>query len=127
MPLSSQARAKFGDFELNLKTRELSSNGHSVLLQDQPFRILVLLLERGSEGASRQEIKSNLWPDDTTVNFEQSINAAVKNLRRSLDDSSDNPKYIETLPRLGYRLLVTTQWMEPLRRGDAAESKNATE
>ncbi len=127
MPLSSQARAKFGDFELNLKTRELSSNGHSVLLQDQPFRILVLLLERGSEGASRQEIKSNLWPDDTTVNFEQSINAAVKNLRRSLDDSSDNPKYIETLPRLGYRLLVTTQWMESLRRGDAAESKNATE
>ncbi len=110
---SSYSRARFGAFELNLNARELRNGNDAVLLQEQPFKILVLLLERGTEGATREEIKRTLWSSDTTVDFEHGINAAVKNLRRALRDSPDEPRYIETLPRLGYRLIVPAQWVEP--------------
>ena len=109
---SSSRRARFGTFELNLKTRELRCDGQTLLLQEQPYRVLALLLERGSEGATREDIQNKLWPDDTIVDFERGINAAVKNLRRTLNDSPDNPAYIETLPRLGYRLVVPVEWVE---------------
>ncbi len=120
---SSYSRARFGAFELNLKARELRNGGQTVLLQEQPFKILVLLLERGTEGATREEIKRALWPSDTTVDFEHGINAAVKNLRRVLGDSPDNPKYIETLPRLGYRLLVPAEWVQASPRETASLPK----
>jgi serine/threonine protein kinase/tetratricopeptide (TPR) repeat protein len=110
---SSSSRVRFGVFELNLKTRELRTESQTVLLQDQPYRVLLLLLERGSEVARREEIKSKLWPNDTMVDFDHGINAVVKNLRRALSDSPDKPNYIETLPRLGYRLLVPVQWVQP--------------
>jgi serine/threonine protein kinase/tetratricopeptide (TPR) repeat protein len=74
--------------------------------------VLLLLLERGSEVATREEIKSKLWPNDTIVDFGHGINAVVKNLRRALSDSPDKPNYIETMPRLGYRLLVPVQWVQ---------------
>ncbi len=112
MKPSSPSRVRFGVFELNLKTRELRAENQTVLLQEQPYRVLLLLLERGSEIATREEIKSKLWPNDTIVDFDHSINAAVKNLRRALGDSSDTPNYIETLPRQGYRILVPVQWVE---------------
>ena len=118
MPPSSSSRVQFGAFELNLKTRELYNGSGAVLLQEQPYRVLLLLLERGSEVATRQEIKNNLWPNNTTVDFEHGINAAVKNLRRVLSDSPDQPRYIETLPRLGYRLIVPAQWVQSSTRGD---------
>ena len=109
---SSPSRVWFGTFELNLKTRELRTQTQTVLLQEQPYRVLLLLLERGSEIATREEIKNKLWPNDTIVDFDHSINAVVKNLRRALSDSPDKPSYIETLPRLGYRLLVPAQWIQ---------------
>jgi serine/threonine protein kinase/Flp pilus assembly protein TadD len=112
MKPSSPSRVRFGVFELNLKTRELRAESQTILLQEQPYRVLLLLLERGSEVATREEIKSKLWPNDTIVDFDHGINAVVKNLRRALSDSPDKPNYIETLPRLGYRLLVTVQWVE---------------
>ena len=111
MTPSSPSRARFGVFELNLKTRELRTESRTVLLQEQPYRVLLLLLERGGEIATREEIKSKLWPNDTIVDFDHSINAAVKNLRRALSDSSDKPNCIETLPRLGYRLLLPAEWI----------------
>ena len=113
MSPSSPSRVRFGTFELNVKTRELRTDGRTIPLQEQPYRVLLLLLERGSEVATREEIKSKLWPNDTMVDFERGINAAVKNLRRALGDSPDKPSYIETLPRLGYRLVVPAQWMQP--------------
>ena len=82
------------------------------MLQEQPFRVLLLLLERGSEVVTREDIKSKLWPNDTMVDFDRGINAAVKNLRRALSDSPDTPNYIQTLPRLGYRLLAPVEWVE---------------
>ena len=112
MPPSSTSRARFGAFDLNVKTRELCNGNQAIQLQEQPYRVLLLLLERGSEGATRQDIQSRLWPDDTTVDFERSINAAVKNLRKTLSDSPDRPKYIETLPKVGYKLLVPVQWVQ---------------
>ncbi len=112
MKPSSPSRVRFGLFELNVKTRELSTESQTVLLQEQPYRVLMLLLEHGSEVSTREEMKSKLWPNDTIVDFDHSINAVVKNLRRALDDGAENPKYIETLPRLGYRLLVPVQWLQ---------------
>ena len=113
MPPPSPSRVRFGVFELNVKTRELRNESQTVLLQEQPYRVLLLLLERGSDVATREEIKTKLWPNDTMVDFDHGINAAVKNLRRALSDSPDKPTYVETLPRLGYRLLVPAQWVEP--------------
>ena len=110
MKPSSPSRVRFGIFELNVKTRELSTESQTVLLQEQPYRVLMLLLEHSSEVSTREEMKSKLWPNDTIVDFDHSINAVVKNLRRALNDSPDRPKYIETVPRLGYRLLVPVQW-----------------
>jgi len=112
MPRPSPSRARFGVFELNVKTRELRNGSQTVLLQEQPFRLLLVLLESGGDGATREEIKNKLWPNDTMVDFDHGINAVVKNLRRALSDSADKPNYIETLPRLGYRLLVPVEWFQ---------------
>ncbi len=127
MKPSSPSRARFGIFELNVKTRELRKENQAVRLQDQPYRVLLLLLEHGSEGATREDIKSKLWPNDTIVDFEHGINAAVKNLRRALGDSPDKPTYIETLPRLGYRLLVPVAWVDSAPSPSSPDKKKADE
>jgi DNA-binding winged helix-turn-helix (wHTH) protein len=106
------SRVRFGVFELNLKTRELSSGKQTIPLQEQPYRLLLLLLERGGEVATREEIQTALWDGDTIIDFERGINAAVKNLRRTLGDSPSQPHYIETLPRLGYRLVAPVDCIE---------------
>ena len=121
---SPASRVRFGAFELSLKTREIHTHGKTVRLQEQPYRVLMLLLERGDEGATREELRTKLWPDDTMVNFERSINAAVRNLRRALHDSSEKPRYIETLPRLGYRLLVPAEWDLESRRPAQSDDRN---
>ena len=104
-------RLRFGPFELNPRSGELcSSNGRQVL-QDQPLLILRMLIDRDGELVSRGEIKNKLWPNDTIVEFDHSIHAAISNLRKALDDSADKPKYIGTIPRRGYRLLVPVEWL----------------
>ena len=112
MPLSSSSHVRFGVFELNVKTRELCNGQQTIPLQEQPYRVLLLLLEYGGEGATRDDIKSKLWPNETVVDFDRSINAAVKNLRKALSNSPEGANYIETLPRVGYRLTVPVQWVE---------------
>jgi serine/threonine protein kinase/Tol biopolymer transport system component len=104
-------RVRVGVFELNLKAGELREGNRSILLQEQPFRILVMLLEHPGEIVARERIKKNLWPNDTIVEFDHSINAAIKNLRRALGDSADEPKFIETVARRGYRLMVPVEWI----------------
>jgi TolB-like protein/DNA-binding winged helix-turn-helix (wHTH) protein len=106
-------RAQLGEFELDLKAGELLKDGRRVLLQEQPFQILLMLAERSGEVVSRAEIKEKLWPNGTVVEFEHSISAAIKKLRRVLDDTVDNPKYVETVGRRGYRLVVPLRYPPP--------------
>jgi eukaryotic-like serine/threonine-protein kinase len=110
------SRVRFGEFELNVTTGELwqvgGQNGPKLLLQEQPFQVLRLLIERRGEIVTRQEIKSRLWPNDTVVDFDHGINGAIATLRRLLGDSAGEPRYIETVARRGYRLLVSTNWLE---------------
>jgi serine/threonine protein kinase len=117
----SSGRVLFGTFDLDLRTGELRSTeapdpNNKVLLREQVFQVLRLLLEREGKIVTREEIKGRLWPNDTVVDFDRSINATIKALRRALGDSADNPRYIETLGRRGYRLMVLTEYVESAPR-----------
>jgi DNA-binding winged helix-turn-helix (wHTH) protein len=98
---------RFGVFELDRVAMELRKRGVMIKLQDQPFRILCALLDAHGEIVSREAMKAVLWPEDTFVEFERSMNAAVAKLRQALGDSAENPRFIETLPRRGYRFIVS--------------------
>jgi len=106
MPASVGATLRFGVFEVDPKTGELRRNGVRVRLQDQPLQILLTLLERPGDVVTRDELRARLWPDDTFVDFEHSINTAVRRLRDALGDSAENPRFVETVARLGYRFLA---------------------
>ena len=101
--------ARFGVFELNFAAGELRKNGAKLRLQEQPFRVLVLLLERTGDVVTREEIRQKLWPADTFVDFDHSLNTAVNKLREVLGDSASSPRYIETLARRGYRFIAPVQ------------------
>ncbi len=103
---------RFESFEVNLRSGELHRAGEKVRLPEQSFQILAMLLERPGEVVMRQEIQKRLWPNDTVVEFENSINAAVKRLRLALEDSADEPRYVETLARRGYRWMVPVEWVD---------------
>src|SRR6266481_8411215 len=90
---------QFGVFEVDQRAGELRRNGARVKLQEQPFQVLALLLERPGEVITREELQTRLWPADTFVDFDVSLNGAVKKLRQALGDESDNPRFIETLYR----------------------------
>jgi eukaryotic-like serine/threonine-protein kinase len=97
---------RFGVFELDLQSRELHKQGMRVRLQGQPVEILAMLLERPGQTITREELQKRLWPADTFVDFEQGLNNAMKRLRAALDDDAETPRFIETLPRRGYRLIA---------------------
>lgn len=96
---------RFGLFELDLRAGELRKAGIKIKLQDQPFQILAMLLERPGEIVTREELQKRLWPQDTFVDFDLSLNSAVKKLRQTLGDDSENLRFIETLYRRGYRFI----------------------
>ena len=111
----SDSVVRFEDFELNLRTGELRRAGaDTVHLPEQPFQILALLLERPGEVVLREDIRSRLWPNNTIVEFEHSISAAMNRVRQALGDSANDPHYIETLPRRGYRWKVAAERIEPI-------------
>src|SRR5271156_2127111 len=110
---------RFSSFELDLRARELRKHGLKIKLQDQPFQILALLLERPGEVVTREQLRDRLWPADTFVDFDHSLNSAVKKLRQALNDDPDVPRFIETLPRRGYRFIA------PLRNGSSPDSAAA--
>src|SRR5258708_2888679 len=97
---------RFGDFELDLAAAELKRDGRKVRLPEQQFQILQMLLLRQGDVVSREEIRKKLWPNDTVVEFDRSINAAIMKLRAALGDSAEEPRFIETLARRGYRFVV---------------------
>lgn len=96
---------RFGPFELDVRAGELTKRGRKILLQEQPFQILLMLLERPGDVVLREEIRKRLWPNDTFVQFAPSINAAMQRLREALGDTANEPRYVETVARRGYRLL----------------------
>ena len=108
----SQSGCNWGSFELDLKAGELHHDGGKVRLQEQPFQVLLILVEHGREIVTREEIKKKLWPNDTVVEFDHGIHTAIKKLRQALGDSADKPKYIETVARRGYRLMVPVECLE---------------
>ena len=97
---------RFGVFELDLRSGELQKQGRKIRLEGQPVQVLICLLESPGELVTREELHRKLWPADTFVNFEHGLNAAVKRLRQALNDSADNPRFVETLPRRGYRFIA---------------------
>jgi DNA-binding winged helix-turn-helix (wHTH) protein/tetratricopeptide (TPR) repeat protein len=116
---SGAAVVRFAEYELDLRSRELRRHGVKLTVQDQPLRLLSILMERPGELATREELHRRLWPDDTFVDFEHGLNAAVKRLRTALTDVADAPRFIETLPRRGYRFIGT---IDP-GDGDAPETR----
>ena len=108
MPIATNP-VRFGTFELDLRAGELRKDGAKIRLQEQPLQVLAMLLEHPGEVVTREELQRKLWPGDTFVDFEHSLNAAVKRLREALGDSADNPRFIETLPRHGYRFIAPLQ------------------
>ncbi len=100
---------RFAAFELDLAVGELRKNGARVRLQGQPFQILVCLVDRAGEVVTREELRQKMWPADTFVDFDHSLNTAVNKLREALGDSASSPRYVETLARRGYRFLAPVQ------------------
>src|SRR5580692_7805988 len=119
---------RFGVFELDLRSGEIQKQGRKIRLEGQPVHVLICLLENRGELVTREELHQKLWPADTFVNFEQGLNASVKRLRQALNDSADNPRFVETLTRRGYRFIAPTQTVPamggvPAVRADAAISE----
>jgi DNA-binding winged helix-turn-helix (wHTH) protein len=108
---------RFDVFELNLRASELQKSGRKVKLQVLPVRILAILLEMAGQVVTREELREKLWPADTFVDFEHSLNTAIAKLRRALNDEAEKPRFIETLPRRGYRFVGSVAENPPARQG----------
>src|SRR3954452_11487828 len=109
---ASRRIIRFGAFEADMQTGELRKNGVKLKFSGQPFQVLALLLERPGEVVTRKEFQNRLWPD-TFVDFEDNLNTAVNKIREVLGDSAENPRFVETLPRRGYRFIEA---VEPMRQ-----------
>ena len=106
---SNGRRVRFGAFEADLQAGELRKSGIRVRLQDQPFRVLALLLSCSGDVVTREELRAKIWPDDTFVDFDHSLNTAINKIREALGDSASHPRFVETIPRRGYRFLGDVQ------------------
>jgi len=109
MAVPTTQKIRFGAFELDRHTGELYQNGNKLKLQGQPIAVLSLLLDRSGELVTREELRKHLWPEDTFVDFEHSLNTHIKKLRQVFDDDAETPRYIETLPRRGYRFIAQVE------------------
>jgi DNA-binding winged helix-turn-helix (wHTH) protein len=111
---------RFGVFEVDAATGELRKRGLRIHLQEQPAQFLLLLLDRAGEVVSREEIRRNLWPPDTFVDFDQGLGAALRKLRQALGDDAETPRYIETIPKRGFRFLAPVERISAMPEGAAA-------
>src|SRR5713226_4480656 len=108
-PTASASPARFGPFEVDFRAGELLKNGRRIRLQDQPLQVLAMLLEHPGNVVTRDEFRQELWPNDTFVDFDHGLNNAINRLRDALNDSAEAPRFIETLPRRGYRFISQVQ------------------
>ena len=109
LPQKNIRISRFGVFEVDLNAGELRKSGVRLRLQGQPFQVLALLLERAGEVVTREELQQKLWPSDTFVDFDHSLNTAINKVREALGDSASSPRYVETLARRGYRFIAPVQ------------------
>jgi TolB-like protein/DNA-binding winged helix-turn-helix (wHTH) protein/tetratricopeptide (TPR) repeat protein len=116
---------RFGAFEADLHARELRKQGMRIKLQEQPFQILAFLLEHPGETVTREQLRQELWPADTFVDVDNSVNAAINRLREALGDSAESPRFVETLPRRGYRFVAPVTEFKGSERDSAPENANA--
>jgi len=116
------ALVRFGPFEASLQGEIVRRNGSRVRLQQQPFQVLAMLLERPGEIVTREELRQRLWPDDLHVDFEHSLNTAIKKLRLALHDSPDHPRYLETVRGRGYRFMAPVERVQPSSEDQGAET-----
>lgn len=112
MPQQQAARYKFGLYEADLSSGELFREGRKLRMQEQPFQVLVALLERPGEVVTREDLRQRLWPSDTFVDFDHSLNTAVNKIREALGDSASSPRFVETLARRGYRFIASVNGVE---------------
>jgi DNA-binding winged helix-turn-helix (wHTH) protein len=119
-PRSARTLVRFGAFELDLRTGELRKHGTKIRLQQQPFRVLALPLERTGDVVTREELRRAIWPD-TAVEFEEGLDATIYKLRNALGDSAEHPRFLETLPRRGYRFIGSGERVATLL-GDSLET-----
>jgi TolB-like protein/DNA-binding winged helix-turn-helix (wHTH) protein/Tfp pilus assembly protein PilF len=117
-PTHSPRLTRFGQFELDLRTAEVYKEGKRIKLQEQPCKVLALLIERPGELVSREELRKKLWPNDTFVDFDHGVNIAINKLRDALGDSPEEPRFIETLPRRGYRFIAPVDSPQAPRDGE---------
>ena len=117
---------RFGAFELDLRAGELRKHGSKIRLQEQPFQILMLLLETPGQVVTREELRSRLWPADTFVDFDHGLNKAINKLREALSDSAEDPRFIETLARRGYRFVapINERSVTLIRRAAAQSNRS---
>src|SRR5499427_5162530 len=122
MPLETRSpeTLRFGIFEVDLRAGELCKQGKRIRVQDQPFQVLTILLKRTGQVVSREELRGQIWPQDTFVDFDNSLNTAINKLREALGDSADSPRFIETLPRRGYRFVAPVTGADETARGSAS-------
>src|ERR1700756_2993220 len=112
-PTVTPKTARFGPYEVDVRSGELRKFGTRIKLGEQPLRILILLMERQGELVTREELRSQLWSDNTFVDFDHGLNSAVQRLRDGLSDTAQKEQWIETLPRRGYRFVGTVEWGNP--------------
>jgi TolB-like protein/DNA-binding winged helix-turn-helix (wHTH) protein/Flp pilus assembly protein TadD len=124
-PGQSRGVIRFGPFQVDLSSGELHKHGTKIRLQEQPFQILTMLLERPGEVVTREELRRKLWPSDTFVDFDVGLNSAVLRLRSALGDSADQPRFVETLPRRGYRFIASVQSGAPLLEPTSVSNHSA--
>src|ERR1700733_8106697 len=116
-PATSRQCVRVGAFELSLRSEELRKHGNKVKLQGQPLKILAILLAQPGELVTREVLQKELWPEDTFVDFDSGLNSAIKKLREALGDSRESSRFIETLPRRGYRFIAQVDQAESAAPG----------
>src|SRR6267143_4972690 len=126
LEVRSRSILRFGVFEVEVRSGELRKQGVRIKLQEQPFHVLTVLLQRPGAVVTREELRNQNWPADTFVDFDNSLNTAINKLREALGDSADNPRFIETLPRRGYRFIAPVSGVDGTARGSASRVSAAT-
>src|SRR5258708_30665540 len=119
LEVRSRSILRFGVFEVDVRSGELRKQGERIKLQEQPFHVLTVLLKQPGEVVTREELRNQNWPVDTFVDFDNSLNTAINKLREALGDSADSPRFIETLPRRGYRFIAPVTGIDETTRAAA--------
>src|SRR5215472_4293409 len=117
------AVVRFGTYEVSLRSGEVRKAGLKIRVQQQPMKLLQILLERPGEVVTREELRGRVWPDESFGDFDQAVNIAIAKLRSALGDSAENPRFIETLPKRGYRFIADVSVVDADTRTKRPESK----